>query len=189
MSEVPHIPDGIVAVQRTGNPGHLQTHAAQKILRCRRAGAPVKCNGLAQRHLSTIADSRTATSHGTRVRLTEEEHGRSASSLALFGVRVLVVEDGWQVADALKLSLEKMGMVVAGPVATRREAQRLATEMPSRSGDCRCQSQGRDGLCADGLAARSGYPGHRDLRVRRSSRLIGEVRSHPAQAVHRDRRY
>lgn len=128
MSEVPHIPDGIVAVQRTGNPGHLQTHAAQKILRCRRAGAPVKCNGLAQRHLSTIADSRTATSHGTRVRLTEEEHGRSASSLALFGVRALVVEDAWQIADALKLSLEKMGMVVVGPAATTAEARRMAAE-------------------------------------------------------------
>ena len=28
----------------------------------------------------------------------------------LQGVRVLVVEDGWQVADALRLSLEKLGM-------------------------------------------------------------------------------
>jgi DNA-binding response OmpR family regulator len=41
---------------------------------------------------------------------------------------VLVVEDGWQVADGLKLSLEQWGMVVAGPAATAREAQRLATE-------------------------------------------------------------
>ena len=51
------------------------------------------------------------------------------SSLSnLQGLRVLVVEDGWQVADALKLSLEQMGMVVAGPAATAREAQCLATE-------------------------------------------------------------
>jgi DNA-binding response OmpR family regulator len=60
--------------------------------------------------------------------LTEGKDARSASSSSLRGVRVLVVEDGWQVADALKLSLEKMGMVVAGPVATTAEAQRLAAE-------------------------------------------------------------
>jgi DNA-binding response OmpR family regulator len=52
------------------------------------------------------------------------------SSSSLQGLRVLVVEDGWQVADALKISLERMGMVVAGPVATAREAQCLATECP-----------------------------------------------------------
>jgi DNA-binding response OmpR family regulator len=60
--------------------------------------------------------------------LTEEEHGRSASSLTLHGVRVLVVEDAWQIADALKLSLEKMGMVVVGPAATTAEARRMAAE-------------------------------------------------------------
>jgi DNA-binding response OmpR family regulator len=48
----------------------------------------------------------------------------------LQGLRVLVVEDGWQVADALKLSLEQAGMVVTGPVATAREAQCLATDCP-----------------------------------------------------------
>ena len=54
--------------------------------------------------------------------------GTPNSSSSLQGLRVLVVEDGWQVADALKISLERMGMVVAGPVATAREAQYLATE-------------------------------------------------------------
>jgi CheY-like chemotaxis protein len=49
---------------------------------------------------------------------------------ALQGLRVLVVEDGWQVADGLNLLLEKWGMVVAGPVATAPEAQSLATECP-----------------------------------------------------------
>jgi DNA-binding response OmpR family regulator len=48
--------------------------------------------------------------------------------MSLQGGRVLVVEDGWQVADALKLSLEQAGMIVAGPVATVREAQALAAE-------------------------------------------------------------
>jgi DNA-binding NtrC family response regulator len=56
--------------------------------------------------------------------------GAPNSSSSLQGLRALVVEDGWQVADALKISLERMGMVVAGPVATAREAQCLATECP-----------------------------------------------------------
>jgi DNA-binding NtrC family response regulator len=46
----------------------------------------------------------------------------------LQGRLALVVEDGWQVADALKLSLERAGMVVAGPVATAQDAKCLATE-------------------------------------------------------------
>ena len=46
--------------------------------------------------------------------------------VSLEGIRTLVVEDGWQVADALTLCLERLGMVVAGPVATVHEAQRLA---------------------------------------------------------------
>jgi DNA-binding NtrC family response regulator len=46
----------------------------------------------------------------------------------LRGLRALVVEDGWQVADALKASIERMGMVVAGPVATARQAQSAAGE-------------------------------------------------------------
>ena len=41
---------------------------------------------------------------------------------------MLLVEDGWHVADALQASLEKMGMVVIGPVATTAEARRLAAE-------------------------------------------------------------
>ena len=54
--------------------------------------------------------------------------GARTSSSGLQGLRVLVVEDGWQVADGLKLSLEQWGMIVAGPVATAREAQSLVME-------------------------------------------------------------
>jgi DNA-binding response OmpR family regulator len=54
--------------------------------------------------------------------------GARSDPASLRGIRVLVVEDGWQVADALKLSLEQMGMVVAGPVATAKEAEGLATD-------------------------------------------------------------
>jgi CheY-like chemotaxis protein len=54
--------------------------------------------------------------------------GVRSSSSSLQGLRVLVVEDGWQVADGLKLSLEQWGMIVAGPVATAREAHSLVPE-------------------------------------------------------------
>ena len=46
----------------------------------------------------------------------------------LRGVRVLVVEDHWHVANALRSFLETEGMKVSGPVATTADAQRLATE-------------------------------------------------------------
>jgi len=46
----------------------------------------------------------------------------------LRGVRVLVVEDHWHVAKALKSFLENEGMKVGGPVATTADARRLATE-------------------------------------------------------------
>ena len=46
----------------------------------------------------------------------------------LKGVRVLVVEDHWHVANALRSFLEAEGMKVSGPVATTADARRLATE-------------------------------------------------------------
>jgi DNA-binding response OmpR family regulator len=58
----------------------------------------------------------------------EGSNDRNSDLAALRGLCVLVVEDGWQVADALQLLLETMGMVVAGPVATAREAQHVASE-------------------------------------------------------------
>ena len=44
------------------------------------------------------------------------------------GVRVLVVEDHWHVAIALKSVLETEGMEVSGPAAATADALRLATE-------------------------------------------------------------
>jgi DNA-binding response OmpR family regulator len=58
---------------------------------------------------------------------TEQSDSGDAAG-ALQGLCVLVVEDGWQLADALRLVLERMGLVVAGPVATASEAQALAKE-------------------------------------------------------------
>ncbi|MBO0764286.1 MAG: response regulator [Hyphomicrobiaceae bacterium] len=43
-------------------------------------------------------------------------------------MRVLVVEDQWHVANALKLLLEIEGMVVDGPASTAADALRLAAE-------------------------------------------------------------
>ena len=59
---------------------------------------------------------------------TRRDDATDAGSTTLKGLRVLVIEDGWQLADALKLLLERMGMVVAGPVGTTREARALARE-------------------------------------------------------------
>ena len=49
-------------------------------------------------------------------------------SCSLEGVRVLVVEDTWHVAKALKAALESVGMHVSGPAATTADARRLIAE-------------------------------------------------------------
>ena len=43
----------------------------------------------------------------------------------LKGVRVLIVEDTWHVAKALKSALEQIGMHVVGPAATTAQARDL----------------------------------------------------------------
>jgi DNA-binding response OmpR family regulator len=52
---------------------------------------------------------------------------REAAS-ALKGVHVLVVEDAWHLAKALKSALTEVGMNVAGPAATIAAAERLVAE-------------------------------------------------------------
>jgi DNA-binding NtrC family response regulator len=49
-------------------------------------------------------------------------------SLDLRGVRVLLVEDTWQVGAALKRLVEELGANVVGPAATVAEAERLIAE-------------------------------------------------------------
>jgi len=51
-----------------------------------------------------------------------------AASSGLKGLRVLVVEDTWLVAKAMKTALEGMGMMVAGPTANAADAERLVAE-------------------------------------------------------------
>ena len=50
-------------------------------------------------------------------------HGLDAPDLK--GVRVLVVEDTWHVAKAMKALLERLEMSVIGPSSTTAEARRL----------------------------------------------------------------
>ena len=46
----------------------------------------------------------------------------------LRGVRVLIVEDSWHVAEALGSVLSDFGMVVTGPTSTIVEAERLTLD-------------------------------------------------------------
>jgi CheY-like chemotaxis protein len=46
----------------------------------------------------------------------------------LNGLRVLIIEDSWQVGEALKRLFEMLGAEVAGPVATAAEAARSILE-------------------------------------------------------------
>jgi DNA-binding response OmpR family regulator len=55
-----------------------------------------------------------------------EDLREAASSLR--GVHVLVVEDAWHLAKALKSALTQVGIDVAGPAATIAEAERLVAE-------------------------------------------------------------
>jgi DNA-binding NtrC family response regulator len=51
-----------------------------------------------------------------------------AGAAELDGVRVLVVEDSWDVGTGLKMLLESWGADIAGPAATMADARRLALE-------------------------------------------------------------
>lgn len=50
--------------------------------------------------------------------------------LALDGVRVLIVEDSWDVGTGLKMLLETWGADTVGPVATMNDARHLVSERP-----------------------------------------------------------
>ncbi len=49
----------------------------------------------------------------------------SSESQSFKGFKVLLVEDSWHAAQAMKDLLEGWGMVVVGPVASANEAERL----------------------------------------------------------------
>ena len=59
---------------------------------------------------------------------TNDKDAPNGGASCLKGLRVLVVDDTWHVAKALKTALEGMGMVVAGPAANTADAERLIAE-------------------------------------------------------------
>jgi DNA-binding NtrC family response regulator len=59
---------------------------------------------------------------------TNDKDAANHEPASLRGLRVLVVEDTWHVAKALKTALEGMGLVVAGPAANTADAERLIAE-------------------------------------------------------------
>ena len=62
----------------------------------------------------------------------DEPFGSESHLSELKGVSVLVVEDTWPVAKALKGALEQLGMHVIGPTATTADARRLvASQAPT----------------------------------------------------------
>ena len=56
---------------------------------------------------------------------TDDNSELDEGASTLKAVRVLVVEDSWQVASTMKSALEELGMVVAKPAATLAAANRL----------------------------------------------------------------
>jgi DNA-binding NtrC family response regulator len=63
--------------------------------------------------------------------MSSPSHELRSETAALNGVPVLVVEDSWHLAKAMKSALERVGMRVIGLAATTKEARHLvAAEKP-----------------------------------------------------------
>jgi len=75
-----------------------------------------------------------------------------AESPDLTGIRILVVEDSWQIGIALKNLLEALGAEVSGPAATSADAYRLASEQAPHAAFVDFSLRG--GERADGLIDR-----------------------------------
>jgi DNA-binding response OmpR family regulator len=56
----------------------------------------------------------------------DESFGAAASRLQ--GLRVLIVENSWVIAEGLQSLLEAVGMMIAGPAATAADAELIACE-------------------------------------------------------------
>ena len=65
---------------------------------------------------------------GRRIQMTASNAPDPPASLELEGVSILVVEDSWPLANALKRLLLVLGADVVGPAATTAEAERLIAE-------------------------------------------------------------
>jgi DNA-binding response OmpR family regulator len=92
----------------------------------------------------------------------------------LKGVPVLVVEDAWQVAKAMKGLLDQLGMKVVGPAATVAEARRLFATFKPLAALVDVNLKGElawgliNDLCEEGIdvVVISGYPLLEDSRGR-----------------------
>ena len=56
------------------------------------------------------------------------QHSDACGAPELKGVHILLVEDSWQLGNALKRLLRLLGADVAGPAATKADAERLVAE-------------------------------------------------------------
>jgi DNA-binding response OmpR family regulator len=56
------------------------------------------------------------------------QHSNASGSPELNGARILLVEDSWQLGNAMKRLLRVLGADVAGPAATIADAERLVAE-------------------------------------------------------------
>jgi len=84
----------------------------------------------AMRHRSTMKPRGGKHFRSWSIRLDPSsiDDSRDADSPDLSGLRILVVEDSWQIGIALKRLLKAWGADVSGPVATSADAQHLASK-------------------------------------------------------------
>ena len=111
--------------------------------------------------------------------------GQASEASVLSGVSVLIVEDSWHVAKAMRSALEDLGMRVVGPVATTEDARRLVAEQKPKLAlvDVNLKTELATGL--DRRASPARHPGHRRFRVRRASDPCRNGCSFHAKAVQR----
>jgi CheY-like chemotaxis protein len=105
----------------------------------------------------------------------------------LKGVPVLVVEDAWLLAKALKSALEQMGMHVIGPTATTAEARRLTAAQSPRLAviDINLKQETSYDLIDEASSARC--PSNCNFGLRRAGGIWRQRGSIPAKAVQRNR--
>jgi len=78
--------------------------------------------------LATLVHAQSLCEHQREVVRRDIPSQMSVRATDLDGLRILVVEDGWQLGESLKALLESMGATVDGPVATVADADRLMSE-------------------------------------------------------------
>jgi CheY-like chemotaxis protein len=83
---------------------------------------------LAEDPLETLVETRALLEDRRKVIQRSLLSQRSVRATDLDGLRVLVIEDSWQLGESLKALLESMGATVDGPVATVADADRLMSE-------------------------------------------------------------